>query len=57
MKDPDEIVRLLHRRLVKFARRKLNDDIAIVLLERSGDEQPPSTFDLMMSTSRASPIN
>jgi len=38
--DADELVRLLHRRLVKFTRRKLNDDVAIVLLDRDGGDEP-----------------
>lgn len=50
MNDADETVRLLHRRLVKFTRRKLNDDIAIVLLEREAEDQTPqSDLDRMMS--------
>jgi phosphoserine phosphatase RsbU/P len=53
MDDADEIVRLLYRRLVKFTRRRLNDDIAIVLLERESRDEPSSTIDLMMSTERA----
>jgi len=34
--EPDEFVRQLHRRLVKFTRRRLSDDVAILLLERKG---------------------
>lgn len=34
--DPDTFVRQLHRRLVKFTRRRLSDDVAILLLERKG---------------------
>ena len=54
MNDADELVQLLHRRLVKFTRRKLNDDIAIVLLQRdSTDEPAPSDLDLVLSTDQA----
>ncbi|HET6910081.1 MAG TPA: PP2C family protein-serine/threonine phosphatase [Mycobacteriales bacterium] len=34
--EPDDFVRSLHRRLVKFTRRHLSDDVAILLLERKG---------------------
>jgi phosphoserine phosphatase RsbU/P len=45
--NADELVRLLHRRLVKFTRRKLNDDVAIVLLERERGEEPTPLQELL----------
>lgn len=53
MNDADDLVHRLHRRLVKFTRRNLNDDIAIVLLERDGTDEPlPSDLDVMLSTTQ-----
>lgn len=39
-RELQECVDWLHRRLVKFARRRLDDDIAIVMLERVGRHVP-----------------
>ena len=43
---PQELVDALHKRLVKFARRRLDDDVAMLLLER-GDTRRPAVLDLL----------
>jgi serine phosphatase RsbU (regulator of sigma subunit) len=43
---PQELVDALHKRLVKFARRRLDDDVAMLLLER-GDVRRPVVLDLL----------
>ena len=41
-RDASETVRRLHHRLVKFTRRRLDDDLAIVLIERDGTARAES---------------
>lgn len=50
--DVEACVQRLHRRLVKFTRRRLNDDVAILLLERVG--RPP-TLDVMRTAADITP--
>ena len=43
---PQDLLDQLHRRLIRFARRRLDDDVAMLLLERA-DARRPAVLDLL----------
>jgi hypothetical protein len=55
-RPPQELLDVLHKRLVRFTRRRLDDDVAMLLLER-GDARRPVVLDLLAEPSNGEAPN